>query len=121
MGQPTLRQQRGFDELALIVGYGRSRTTASNLYWEAWTHGELMAPGGDCLPVGLRLGDSRRGWQRGAYELMYPHTVGGYIGDDDLDEGLYGRDLYASYYGDHFRGFRRSSESTPRTTSSTTP
>ncbi|MFG1792494.1 FAD-binding oxidoreductase [Nocardia sp. NPDC049149] len=21
-----------------------------NLYWEAWSHGELMVPGGDCLP-----------------------------------------------------------------------
>ncbi len=47
------------------------------------------------------LGDSRRWWQSEAYELMYPHTLGGYIGDDDLDEAAHGRDLYASYYGDH--------------------
>ncbi|CAM4406130.1 FAD-binding oxidoreductase [Nocardia ninae] len=48
------------------------------------------------------LGEQRRWWPREAYELMYPHTVGGYIGDDDLEEQLHGRDMYASYYGAHF-------------------
>ncbi|PHH69869.1 hypothetical protein CDD82_7465 [Ophiocordyceps australis] len=46
-------------------------------------------------------GDGRRPWLNEAYELFYPHTVGGYIGDDDEEEGLHGRDLHESYYGKH--------------------
>ncbi|KAM3436594.1 hypothetical protein NHJ13734_005010 [Beauveria thailandica] len=40
-------------------------------------------------------------WLNQAYELFYPITSGGYIGDDDYDEDNHGRSMMASYYGEH--------------------
>ncbi|EAW15369.1 FAD-binding oxidoreductase [Aspergillus clavatus NRRL 1] len=40
-------------------------------------------------------------WLTKAYELFYPHTVGGYLGDDDLEEGQNGRSMMESFYGHH--------------------
>ncbi|KAM3528890.1 hypothetical protein NHJ13051_002164 [Beauveria bassiana] len=40
-------------------------------------------------------------WLNRAYELFYPITNGGYIGDDDYDEDENGRSMMDSYYGQH--------------------
>ncbi|WP_169813674.1 BBE domain-containing protein [Nocardia pseudobrasiliensis] len=40
-------------------------------------------------------------WLNQAYEIFYPYTTGGYIGDDDYAEGDRGRDMFDSYYGRH--------------------
>ncbi|ATY61280.1 FAD binding domain [Cordyceps militaris] len=40
-------------------------------------------------------------WLNQAYELFYPLTKGGYLGDDDYDEANHGRDMMASFYGEH--------------------
>lgn len=45
--------------------------------------------------------NARHPWLTQAYELFYPLTSGGYLGDDDYDEGLHGRDMFQSYYGHH--------------------
>lgn len=46
-------------------------------------------------------------WLTKAYELFYPLTNGGYLGDDDYDEALHGRDMMQSYYGHHLNRLRR--------------
>ncbi|NOK55772.1 oxidoreductase [Burkholderia thailandensis] len=51
--------------------------------------------------VAAKQGVNRLNWLNECYELFYPYTVGGYIGDDDLDEWAHGRDLFDSYYGKH--------------------
>ncbi|MFD6161643.1 FAD-binding oxidoreductase [Nocardia sp. NPDC060256] len=40
-------------------------------------------------------------WLDQAYEIFYPYTTGGYIGDDDYAEADHGRDIFDSYYGRH--------------------
>ncbi|WP_082468763.1 FAD-binding oxidoreductase [Sciscionella sediminilitoris] len=47
-------------------------------------------------------GTARLPWLNDCYELFYPVTTGGYIGDDDRHEADNGRDLFASYYGANF-------------------
>lgn len=46
-------------------------------------------------------GESRVPWLDRAYEIYYPYVSGGYIGDDDLDEGKHGRNLHESYFGEN--------------------
>ncbi len=47
--------------------------------------------------------ERRLPWMIKAYELFYPLTNGGYLGDDDYDEALYGRNMMRSYYGQHLQ------------------
>ncbi|AOI40482.1 FAD-binding oxidoreductase [Burkholderia oklahomensis] len=49
--------------------------------------------------VAAKQGVNRLAWLDECYELFHPFTVGGYIGDDDLDEWAHGRNLFDSYYG----------------------
>ncbi|WP_051728300.1 FAD-binding oxidoreductase [Nocardia brasiliensis] len=49
----------------------------------------------------VTLGKQRDQWLHEAYEIFYPILAGGYIGDDDYEEGDHGRDMFASYYGEH--------------------
>lgn len=42
---------------------------------------------------------ARLPWLQQAYDLFYPYTTGGYIGDDDIDENILCRDAYLSYWG----------------------
>ena len=51
--------------------------------------------------MACRKGIDRLPWLNAAYELFYPYTSGGYIGDDDVNESDFGRDPYESYYGDN--------------------
>lgn len=37
-------------------------------------------------------------WLNKTHETFYPYRLGGYIGDDDIDEKSYGRDPYRGYY-----------------------
>ncbi|MEN4170808.1 FAD-binding oxidoreductase [Serratia marcescens] len=53
-----------------------------------------------------KKGVDRLTWLNEAYEIFYPYTNGGYIGDDDIDEWSHGRDLYKSYYGDNIKKLR---------------
>lgn len=50
--------------------------------------------------------EARLPWLTKAYELFYPITNGGYLGDDDYDEALHGRDMMKSYYGHHLPRLR---------------
>lgn len=50
--------------------------------------------------------ERRLPWLTKAYELFYPLTNGGYLGDDDYDEALHGRDMMESYYGNHLPRLR---------------
>ncbi|MGV3346721.1 FAD-binding protein [Enterobacteriaceae bacterium LUAb1] len=50
-----------------------------------------------------KKGVDRLTWLNEAYEIFYPYTNGGYIGDDDIDEWSHGRDLYKSYYGNNVK------------------
>ncbi|MFK0250417.1 FAD-binding oxidoreductase [Amycolatopsis azurea] len=46
-------------------------------------------------------GEKNDTWLSEAYEVFYPYTTGGYIGDGDPNEASQGRDLFRSYYGEH--------------------
>ncbi|KAA8652825.1 hypothetical protein EYZ11_007203 [Aspergillus tanneri] len=61
--------------------------------------------GGD-RGVTVDEGEKRRPWLTTAYELFYPLTAGGYIGDDDIEETVNGRDMMESYYGQHLARLR---------------
>lgn len=49
----------------------------------------------------VATGKNYEQWLEQAYEIFYPYLTGGYIGDDDYEEGAKGRDMFDSYYGHH--------------------
>ncbi|MFI6170400.1 FAD-binding oxidoreductase [Nocardia sp. NPDC051052] len=65
----------------------------------------MLEDAGDITTM-VKIGEDRDAWMHTAYEIFYPYTSGGYIGDDDLEEADHGRDLFDSYYGQHLPRLR---------------
>ncbi|KAA8889471.1 FAD-binding oxidoreductase [Nocardia colli] len=81
---------------------GSTAIKARGCAWMAGFGSDVAHGATDDLDEMIRMGDQiTNGWQRQAYELLRPYSIGGYIGDDDLREADYG-DLYDSYYGRYF-------------------
>ncbi|MFI5783221.1 FAD-binding oxidoreductase [Nocardia sp. NPDC051570] len=62
--------------------------------------GVFLEETGDTATM-VEMGAKLDEWIRTAYEIFYPYTSGGYIGDDDYEEADHGRDMFDSYYGVH--------------------
>ncbi|MGX1773753.1 FAD-binding oxidoreductase [Nocardia brasiliensis] len=81
---------------------GATAIKARGCAWMAGFGSDVEHGATEDLDEMIRMGDRiTNGWQREAYELLRPYSIGGYIGDDDLREADYG-DLYDSYYGHYF-------------------
>ncbi|WP_194837357.1 FAD-binding oxidoreductase [Nocardia sp. XZ_19_369] len=70
-------------------------------HWLMGTSSAIFLEEVDDIDTMVALGKQRDQWLHEAYEIFYPILSGGYIGDDDYEEGDHGRDMFVSYFGNH--------------------